>query len=100
MRIILSCLLLLGLAVSDCEANSGAEKEKTAALSDKTNAAALREDNLQALQAKYRDPHQFEEFVARFKKAVAAHDVNALAAMNGAEFRLQPKAGAVRGRRF
>lgn len=75
MRILISVLLLLGLAVTGCKSTSKKEKEKNAALTKKTK-AALREDT----------DIDFEAFVGRLKKAVAAHDVNALAAMMTPDF--------------
>src|SRR3954470_16462835 len=75
MRILISVLLLLGVALTGCKSTSKAEKEKKAALSKKTK-AALREDT----------DIDFEAFVGRLKKAVAARDLTALATMMTPDF--------------
>ena len=77
MRILISVLLLLGLVLTGCKSTSKTEKEKekNAALTKKTK-AALREDT----------DIDFEAFVGRLKKAVAAHDATALASMMTPDF--------------
>ncbi len=75
MRILLSVLLLLALAVTGCKSTSKTDKEKQAALNKKTK-AELREDT----------DIDFEAFVVRLKKAAAAHDVTTLATMMTPDF--------------
>jgi hypothetical protein len=75
MRIVVSILLLLAVAVGGCKSTSKADKEKKAALTKKPK-ANLREDT----------DVDFEAFVGRLKKAVAAHDVNTLAGMMTTDF--------------
>ena len=70
MRVLTSVLLLLAITLTGCKSTSKTDKEKKAALSKKTK-AELREDT----------DIDFEAFVGRLKKAVASHDVNALASM-------------------
>jgi hypothetical protein len=75
-RILASILLLLAVGFSGCKSSaSKAEKEKKAALTKKTK-ANLREDT----------DVDFEAFVGRLKKAVAAKDMNALASMMTPDF--------------
>jgi hypothetical protein len=75
MRIFASILLLLAVAVSGCKSTANKDKEKKAALTKKAK-ANLREDS----------DVDFEAFVGRLKKAVAAHDVNTLAGMMTTDF--------------
>ena len=75
MRLLASILLLLALGLTGCKSTSKADKEKKAALSKKTK-ANLREDT----------DVDFEAFVGRLKKAIAAHDVNTIAGMMTADF--------------
>lgn len=76
MRVFTSVLLLLAITLTGCKSTSKkTDKEKQAALS-KTTKANLREDTDIDLEA----------FVGRLKKAVAAHDVNALASMMTPDF--------------
>jgi hypothetical protein len=75
MRFLASILLLLAVALSGCKSTSNADKEKKAALTKKTK-ANLREDT----------DVDFEAFVGRLKKAVAAKDMNTLASMMTSDF--------------
>ena len=75
MRVFTSVLLLLAITLTGCKSTSKTDKEKQAALSKKTK-ANLREDS----------DIDFEAFVVRLKKAVAAHDVNTLATMMTPDF--------------
>ena len=75
MRVLTAVLLLVAITLTGCKSTSKADKEKKAALSKKTK-AALREDT----------DIDFEAFVGRLKKAVMAHDVNALATMMTPDF--------------
>jgi hypothetical protein len=75
MRVFTSVLLLLAITLTGCKSTSKTDKEKQAALSKKTK-ANLREDT----------DIDFEAFVGRLKKAVAAHDLNALASMMTPDF--------------
>jgi hypothetical protein len=75
MRILTSVLLLLAITLTGCKSTSKTDKEKKAALSKKTK-ADLREDT----------DIDFEAFVGRLKKAVAAHDVTTLASMMTPDF--------------
>ena len=76
MKIIASVLLLLAIGLSGCQTPSQKEKEKKAALKKKTK-AELREENSDV---------DFQAFVGRLRKAVAAHDVNTLAEMMTPDF--------------
>jgi len=76
MKIIASVLLLLAIGLSGCQTPSQKEKEKKAALKKKTK-AELREENSDV---------DFQAFVGRLRKAVAAHDVNTLAGMMTPDF--------------
>ena len=77
MRIIASILLLLALGFGGCKSASqtNKDKDKKAALSKKTK-ANLREDT----------DVDFEAFVGRLKKAIAAHDATTLATMMTTDF--------------
>jgi hypothetical protein len=75
MRVLTSVLLLLAITLTGCKSTSKTDKTKKAALSKKTK-AELREDT----------DIDFEAFVGRLKKAVAAHDVTALAGMMTPDF--------------
>ena len=76
MRIIASILLVLAIGLSGCQTPSQKEKEKKAALKKKTK-AELREESSDV---------DFQAFVGRLRKAVAAHDVNTLASMMTPDF--------------
>jgi len=76
MKIIASLLLLLAIGLSGCQTPSQKEKEKKAALKKKTK-AELREESSDV---------DFQAFVGRLRKAVAAHDVNTLASMMTPDF--------------
>ena len=76
MKIIASILLLLAIGLSGCQTPSQKEKEKKAALKKKTK-AELREESSDV---------DFQAFVGRLRKAVAAHDVNTLAGMMTPDF--------------
>ena len=75
MRILASILLLLAIGFSGCKSPTKTNKDKKAALSKKTK-ANLREDT----------DVDFEAFVGRLKKAIAAHDVATLATMMTPDF--------------
>jgi len=76
MRIIASILLVLAIGLSGCQTPSQKEKAKKAALKKKTK-AELREESGDV---------DFQAFVGRLHKAVAAHDVNTLAEMMTPDF--------------
>jgi hypothetical protein len=78
MKIVASILLLLAIGLGGCQTPSQKEKEKEkkAALKTKTK-AELREESSDV---------DFQAFVGRLRKAVAAHDVNTLAGMMTADF--------------
>ena len=76
MRIIASILLVLAIGLSGCQTPSQKEKAKKAALKKKTK-AELREESGDV---------DFQAFVGRLRKAVAAHDVNTLASMMTPDF--------------
>jgi len=76
MKIIASILLLIAIGLSGCQTPSQKEKEKKAALKKKTK-AELREESGDV---------DFQAFVGRLRKAVAAHDVNTLAGMMTPDF--------------
>ena len=76
MKIVASILVLLAIGLSGCQTPSQKEKEKKAALNKKTK-AELREESSDV---------DFQAFVGRLRKAVAAHDVNTLAGMMTPDF--------------
>ena len=76
MKIVASILLLLAIGLSGCQTPSQKEKERKAALKKKTK-AELREESSDV---------DFQAFVGRLRKAVAAHDVNTLAGMMTPDF--------------
>ena len=76
MKIVASILLLLAIGLSGCQTPSQKEKEKKAALKKKTK-VELREESSDV---------DFQAFVGRLRKAVAAHDVNTLAEMMTPDF--------------
>jgi hypothetical protein len=76
MKIIAFVLLLLAIGLSGCQTPSQKEKEKKAALKKKTK-AELREESSDV---------DFQAFVGRLRKAVAAHDMNTLAEMMTPDF--------------
>ncbi len=75
MRILASILLLLAIGFSGCKSAAKTDKDKKAALNKKTK-ANLREDT----------DVDFEAFVGRLKKAIAAHDTAVLATMMTTDF--------------
>jgi hypothetical protein len=76
MRIIVSLLLVLAVGITGCQTPSQKEKEKKASLRKKAKAEAREESG----------DVDFQAFVGRLRKAVAAHDVNTLATMMAADF--------------
>jgi hypothetical protein len=76
MKLITCLLLVFAVALSGCKTTSKADKEKKAAL-DKKAKANLREEGTDT---------DFQAFVGRLRKAVAAHDMNTLATMMTPEF--------------
>jgi uncharacterized protein YceK len=76
MKLITCLLLVFAVALSGCKTTSKADKEKKAAL-DKKAKANLREESSDT---------DFQAFVGRLRKAVAAHDMNTLATMMTPEF--------------
>ena len=76
MKIIASILLLIAIGLSGCQTPSQKEKQKKAALKKKTK-VELREESSDV---------DFQAFVGRLRKAVAAHDVNTLAGMMTPDF--------------
>src|SRR5450759_1731820 len=76
MKIVASILLLLAIGLSGCQTPSQNEKERKAALKKKTK-TELREESSDV---------DFQAFVGRLRKAVAAHDVNTLAQMMTPDF--------------
>ena len=76
MRIIASILLVLAIGLSGCQTPSQKEKAKKAALRKKAK-VELREESSDV---------DFQAFVGRLRKAVAAHDVNTLASMMTPDF--------------
>jgi hypothetical protein len=76
MRLITTLLLVFVVALTGCKTPSKAAKEKKAAL-DKKAKANLREENTDV---------DFQAFVSRLRKAVAARDMNTIATMMTTEF--------------
>jgi hypothetical protein len=76
MKLITCLLLVFAVALSGCKTTSKADKEKKAAL-DKKAKANLREESTDT---------DFQAFIGRLRKAVAAHDMNTLATMMTPEF--------------
>jgi hypothetical protein len=76
MKIIAAVLLVLALAFGGCQTAAQKEKAKRAALTKKTK-ANLREESIDV---------DFQAFVGRLRKAVAAHDIKTLAAMMTPDF--------------
>jgi hypothetical protein len=76
MRIIASLLLVIAIGITGCQTPSQKEKQQKAALKKKAKAQA-REENSDV---------DFQAFVGRLLKAVAAHDVNTLATMMTSDF--------------
>ena len=76
MKLITCLLLVFAVALSGSKTTSKADKEKKAAL-DKKAKANLREEGTDT---------DFQAFVGRLRKAVAAHDMNTLATMMTPEF--------------
>ncbi len=75
MKIITCVLLLLALALGGCKTPAKVEKEQKTALKKKAK-VELRQDS----------DVDFQAFVGRLRKAVAAHDVNTLAGMMTPDF--------------
>ncbi len=84
MKIIASILLVLAVGLSGCQTFALKQKEKKAALREKTKAQP-REENTDV---------DFQAFIGRLRKAVAAHDVKTLSTMMTDDFgyRLNPEA--------
>ena len=84
MKIIASILLVFAIGLSGCQTLAQKQKEKKAALSKKAEAKP-REENTDV---------DFQAFVGRLRKAVAAHDVKTLSTMMTDDFgyRLNPEA--------
>ena len=84
MKIIASILLVFTIGLSGCQTLAQKQKEKKAALSKKAEAKP-REENTDV---------DFQAFVGRLRKAVAAHDVKTLSTMMMDDFgyRLNPDA--------
>ena len=84
MKIIASILLVFTIGLSGCQTLAQKQKEKKAALSKKAEAKP-REENTDV---------DFQAFVGRLRKAVAAHDVKTLSTMMMDDFgyRLNPEA--------
>ncbi len=84
MKIIASILLVLALGLSGCHTLARKQKEKKAAVTKKTTATP-REENKDV---------DFQAFVGRLRKAVAAHDLKTLSTMMTDDFgyRLNPEA--------
>jgi hypothetical protein len=76
MKIIGLFLLVIAVGLSGCQTPSQKEKEKKAALKKKAK-VELREESSDV---------DFQAFVGRLRKAVAAHDVNTLASMMTPDF--------------
>jgi hypothetical protein len=76
MKIVASILLLLAIGLGGCQTPSQKDKEKKAALKKKTK-VELREESSDV---------DFQAFLGRLRKAVAAHDVNTLAGMMTPDF--------------
>src|SRR5438874_5234545 len=76
MRVITCLLLVFAVALGGCKTLSPAEKAKRAALKKQAK-ANLREEDTDT---------DFQAFVGRLRKAVAAKDMNALATMMTPEF--------------
>jgi len=76
MKKILILFLLSAIALGGCNSAESKKKKEAAALKKRAK-ADLREDN---------DDVDFQAFVGRLKKAVAAHDVNTLASMMVEDF--------------
>ena len=83
MRIITFILLIFALALGGCKTPSDKEKEKKEALKKKAK-AELREDN----------DVDFQAFIGRLRKAVAAKDIKTLGEMMTPDFgyKLSPEA--------
>ena len=82
MKKIASVLLVLAIGISGCQTFTRKQKEKKAELTKKT-APQPREENADV---------DFDAFVGRLRKAVAAHDVKTLSTMMTDDFgyRLNP----------
>ena len=76
MKIFVSLLLLLGLAIAGCKSPERRAREKAAAQAKKEDPELGRES----------PDVDFQAFVGRLRKAVQARDMNALASMMTADF--------------
>jgi hypothetical protein len=76
MKFIVPILLVFALALGGCQTPSKTDKAKKEALKKKTK-ANLREESSDV---------DFQAFVSRLRKAVAAHDMNTLAGMMTRDF--------------
>jgi hypothetical protein len=76
MKIITCLLVVFAVALSGCQSFSKKEKDKKAALKKRAK-AELREESSDV---------DFQAFVGRLRKAVAAHDMNALSGMMTSNF--------------
>jgi hypothetical protein len=76
MKIVVSILLVLAIALDGCKTPAQREKAKQAELNKKTK-LKLREENTDV---------DFQAFVGRLRKAVAAHDVETLKTMMTDDF--------------
>lgn len=77
MRIFASVLLVFAIALTGCKSAAERKKKKEAALTKKKVKADLREENLDV---------DFQAFLGRLRKAVAAHDVASLRTMMTPDF--------------
>ena len=77
MKIFTCLVLVFAVALTGCKSLSKTEKEKKEALNKKTKAELRGEESKDV---------DFQAFVGRLQKAVAAHDVNTLATMMTADF--------------
>ena len=85
MKILASILLVLAIGLSGCQTSAQKQKEKGKKAAASKATAKPREENADV---------DFEAFVGRLRKAVAAHDVQTLSAMMTDDFgyRLNPEA--------
>lgn len=77
MKIFTCLVLVFAVALTGCKSLSKAERAKKEALNKKTKAELRGEESKDV---------DFQAFVGRLQKAVAAHDVNTLATMMTADF--------------
>ncbi|MEP7016364.1 MAG: hypothetical protein ABI925_13055 [Verrucomicrobiota bacterium] len=83
MKIIVALLLVFAIGLTGCKTPEQKERDKKAALTKKTKAKLRDEDT----------DLDFQAFIGRLRKAVAAHDVASLKSMMTSDFgfRLEPK---------